>query len=370
MKRTITALLLLTAICLSLCACGAESVSGLTEAAPAQNASVKSTEKLIKKIGTVTADSEDAVKAAEAAYNSLSEEDKKEVENAQTLFDARTAVDTALRVQKVEHLINAACNTETGDIYRIDEVKAQFDALPAEEQALVPNAAAMQNALEEKARLEQEELQQQILGLWDCSFVEKDIVHVEDIVTGHVGQSSRNISDYLTSSDLTIHAKMAFNADGTYTLTLDEEKTGEEINRYLEMADRYYTDTLRVSVGGGMAGANGFAIDPFYDFAWQWGFGMSFEEMTKQVLKRSVEDLVQELNDKVRPAIEETARAVDLPSGHFRLGEGKLYLAKDSVSDSAYVVLERTDDTIVFTESVQEQVFTSARIPATLIKEN
>ena len=368
MKRIITALLLLAAICLSLCACGAG--SGSAEAALTQNASAKSTEKLIKKIGTVTADSADAVKAAEAAYNSLTEEEQREVENAQLLFDARTALDSALRVRKVESLIDAACNADTGDIYRIDEVKAEFDALPTEEQALVANAAAMQSALEEKNRIEQEEVQQQILGQWDCSFVEKDIVHVEDKVTSYVGESSRNIAEYITTSDLMIHAKMAFNADGTFTLTLNEEKTGEEINKYLEAADRYYTDTLRVAIGTGMASANGFAIDPFYDFAWQWGFGMSFEEMTVQVKKQTVEEMIQALNDAVRPAIEEAARGVTFSSGHFRLGEGKLYLAPDSISGDAYVVFERTDDTIVFTESVQEQIFTPARIPATLTREN
>ena len=368
MKRTITALLLLAAICLSLCACGAGSVQAGAD--PAQNASAKSTEKLIKKIGTVTAESEEAVKAAEAAYNSLSEDEKREVENAQTLFDARTALDCALRVRKVESLIDAVCNTEAGDVFRVDEVKAEFDALPAEEQALVANSAMLQTAMEEKNRLEQEEVQQQILGTWDCAFVEKDIVHIENDVTTFVGESSRNIAEYITTSDLMIHAKMAFNADGTFTLTLDEEKTGEEISKYLEMADRYYTDTLRVAIGSGMASANGFAIDPFYDFAWQWGFGMSFEEMTEQVKKKTVDELMQELNDAVRPAVEEAARAVDLSSGRFRLGEGRLYLAKDSVSDSAYVVFERTDDTIVFTESVQEQIFTPARIPATLTKES
>lgn len=368
MKRTITALLLLAAICLSLCACGAGSVQAGAD--PAQNASAKSTEKLIKKIGTVTAESEEAVKAAEAAYNSLSEEEKGEVENAQELFAARSALDSALRVRKVESLIDAACNPETGDIYRIDEVKAEFDALPAEEQALVANASAMQTALEEKARLEQDEVQQQILGVWDCAFVEKDLVHVADKVTAYVGESSRNIAEYITTSDLTIHAKMAFSADGTFTMTMDEEKTGEEISKYLEMADRYYTDTLRVAVGTGMASANGFAIDPFYDFAWQWGFGMSFEEMTEQMKKKTVDELVQELNDAVRPAIEEAVSSVALSSGHFRLGEGRLYLAQDSVSDSAYVVFERTDDAIVFTESVQEQIFTPARIPATLTRDN
>jgi hypothetical protein len=368
MKRTITALLLLAAICLNLCACGAGSVQAGAD--PAQNASAKSTEKLIKKIGTVTADSEEAVKAAEAAYNSLSEEEKHEVENAQELFAARSALDSALRVRKVESLIDAACNPETGDIYRIDEVKAEFDALPAEEQALVVNSAMLQTAMEEKNRLEQEELQQQILGRWNCAFVEKDVIHVEDIVTGHVGESSRNISDYLTSSDLTIHAKMDFNQDGTYTFILDEEKTAEEINKVLEAVDRYYSDTLRVAIAGNLAGSYGIGIDPFYDYAWEWGFGMSFEAMAEQNLKRPLEDVLQELNEKVRPAIEEAVRAVDLSSGRFRLGEGRLYLAPDSVSDSAYVVFERTDDTIVLAESVQEQIFTPARIPATLTREN
>ncbi|MBR4394185.1 MAG: hypothetical protein IKT07_09230 [Oscillospiraceae bacterium] len=368
MRKNIICFLLLAAVCMSFCACGAD--SGETGIVPTQNASVKSVEKMIKKIGAVTADSTEAVEAAEAAYNSLSEEDKAEVDNSQMLFEARAMLDTAVRIRKVEHLIESVCNEQTGDLSRIGEVKALFDALPAEEQVQVANIAVLQTALEEKDYSEQQELQQQILGWWDCSFVEKDIIHIESIVAGYVGESTRNFSDYLPSSDFTMHTKMVFNKDGTYTLTRDEEKIAEEIDQIIAAADLYYAHTLRVSIARNLQISYGIAIDPFYDYAWDWGFGMTFEAMAEQNLKRPLEEILQGLNDQVRPVIEEAVRGVELSSGNYRLGEGKLYLAKDGVSESAYVVCERMDDAVVFTESVQEQVFTPERIPVTLTKEN
>ena len=80
---------------------------------------VRETEKLINAIGTVTVESEEAVKAAEAAYEALSEEDRAEVENYQTLTDARTALDAA----KLEALRQAllgtwSCDCDIGPILR------------------------------------------------------------------------------------------------------------------------------------------------------------------------------------------------------------------------------------------------------------
>lgn len=82
MKRCIT-MMLVFAMCLSLCACG-------------KSEAVKNVESLIEAIGGVTVDSEAAVVAAEKAYNSLSEEDKSTVENAFVLESARESLDALL----------------------------------------------------------------------------------------------------------------------------------------------------------------------------------------------------------------------------------------------------------------------------------
>ena len=70
------------------------------------------------------------------------------------------------------------------------------------------------------------------------------------------------------------------------------------------------------------------------------------------------------------PALQVAQHVLQAQPDGFRLGEGKLYLATGNVTDNAYVVCERVEDTIVFTESVQEQVFTPERMPVTLVKEN
>ena len=76
-KRTITILLLsLILMCGLLCSCG-------------KSDAVKNVELLIDEIGEVTVDSEEDIHKAEEAYNALSEEEKKQVENADNLKSKR-----------------------------------------------------------------------------------------------------------------------------------------------------------------------------------------------------------------------------------------------------------------------------------------
>lgn len=90
MKR-IVALLLVLAMCFSLCACG-------------KSEAVTNVEGLIDAIGEVTAESESVITAAEEAYNALTEEEKAEVENFAVLTAARVAVDEAIKTAEYEAL--------------------------------------------------------------------------------------------------------------------------------------------------------------------------------------------------------------------------------------------------------------------------
>ena len=63
--KKLTALLMAVILVFSLTACGAQ-----------KSEAVKNTESLIKAIGTVTAESGEAITAAEAAYAALTEEEK------------------------------------------------------------------------------------------------------------------------------------------------------------------------------------------------------------------------------------------------------------------------------------------------------
>ena len=90
MKR-VFAIMLALAMVFVLCACG-------------KSAEVKNAEDLINAIGEVTADSGDAIAAAEQAFQALSAEDQAKVENADVLPDAREALEKAIAEKEAAEL--------------------------------------------------------------------------------------------------------------------------------------------------------------------------------------------------------------------------------------------------------------------------
>lgn len=98
MKRVVS-LVLLVAMCLSLCACGK------SEAATAY-------ENLVAEVGTVSLDSEDAIVAAENAYQTLSDNEKESVAESKLLLTEKreeyeVLVEDAQRKAEQEEKINA-----------------------------------------------------------------------------------------------------------------------------------------------------------------------------------------------------------------------------------------------------------------------
>lgn len=98
MKRVVS-LVLLVAMCLSLCACGK------SEAATAY-------ENLVAEVGTVSLDSEDAIVAAENAYQTLSDKEKESVAESKLLLTEKreeyeVLVEEAQRKAEQEEKINA-----------------------------------------------------------------------------------------------------------------------------------------------------------------------------------------------------------------------------------------------------------------------
>ena len=87
MKKALCLLLALV-LCLSLCACKSEAATQVDD--------------MILAIGTVTLDSESNVKAVEAAYNALTQEQKDELENYALLVAARTTLDDLLEKKRLE----------------------------------------------------------------------------------------------------------------------------------------------------------------------------------------------------------------------------------------------------------------------------
>ena len=109
-------------------------------------------EKLIDAIGTVTLDSEEAIKAARGAYDALTEEQKAQVGNYQTLLDAEAKLADLQAADAVEKLIDAMGTVTLDSEEAIKAARDAYDALTEEQKELVGN---YQTLLDAEAKLAQ-----------------------------------------------------------------------------------------------------------------------------------------------------------------------------------------------------------------------
>ena len=111
---------------------------------------VDAVEKLIDAIGTVTLDSEEAIKAARDAYDALTEEQKAQVGNYQTLLDAEAKLADLKAADAVEKLIDAIGTVTLDSEETIKAARDAYDALTEEQKAQVGN---YQTLLDAEAKL-------------------------------------------------------------------------------------------------------------------------------------------------------------------------------------------------------------------------
>ena len=107
---------------------------------------VKAVEDLIDAIGKVTVDSGDLIKAARAAYDSLSSDDRKSVKNIDELEDAEEAYDALTVVQNVIDLIDAIGTVTVNAESRIVKARLAYNNLTAAQKKLVSNYYYLQYA--------------------------------------------------------------------------------------------------------------------------------------------------------------------------------------------------------------------------------
>ena len=107
-------------------------------------------EKLIDAIGTVTLDSEEAIKAARDAYDALTEEQKAQVGNYQTLLDAEAKLADLQAADAVEKLIDAIGTVTLDSEEAIKAARGAYDALTDAQKELVGN---YQTLLDAEAKL-------------------------------------------------------------------------------------------------------------------------------------------------------------------------------------------------------------------------
>lgn len=155
MRRMIIVVLVLT-FSIGLCACGKSDAS-------------RSAEEKIKAIGTVSLDSNEAIRTAESAYNQLSSEDKKEISgSAQILAHARAEYnelynsfmkqkvkdDSQARVDKAINAIDAIGVVTLASKDSIQNAKFFYQDLSEEEQGAVTNYAVLTEAQEQLKELQ------------------------------------------------------------------------------------------------------------------------------------------------------------------------------------------------------------------------
>ena len=107
-------------------------------------------EKLVDAIGTVTLDSEEAIKAARGAYDALTEEQKAQVGNYQTLLDAEAKLADLQAADAVEKLIDAIGTVTLDSEEAIKAARGAYDALTDAQKELVGN---YQTLLDAEAKL-------------------------------------------------------------------------------------------------------------------------------------------------------------------------------------------------------------------------
>lgn len=145
MKKAISLMLALV-LCLSLCACG-------------KSEAVKNVETLIKAIGEVSEESGEAITAAEAAYNALTDEEKEQVSGIDML--------SAAKVDYVEALIASIGEVTLDSEPAILTAEEAYNNLTDEEKEVVENYTVLTDA---KNQFDYIQFRASLVGEWVTLF--------------------------------------------------------------------------------------------------------------------------------------------------------------------------------------------------------
>ena len=216
-------------IALLLCALMVLSLTGCTSSA------VKNTQSLIDAIGEVTAESGEAIIAAEEAYAKLSDKEKESLPNADLLSAAREKLDILL----TEDLIAAIGNVTAESEAAVEAAEKAFDALTEKAKERVSNTSVLKEARE---TLDYELMKAAMVGTWKA---ETDAIDdIVESVDGYLGDYDITYADYMDSFPLTILLELR--QDGTYKVSGDKDSFDKVMADLRESTVRYYDDLLFV----------------------------------------------------------------------------------------------------------------------------
>ena len=181
---------------------------------------------LINEIGTVTEDSGDKIKAARAAYDQLSDADKKRVSNYTKLTDAEAAYEALLNkaVNEVEELIDAIGTVTLDSKDKIEAARKAYDALSAAQKLKVSNYAKL-TAAEGRLKELQEEADraaaQKVMDMIDA--LDSDSATFEQDV-----EAARKAYDALTPEQKKLVTNYAKLTDALKELASQEDREAAE----------------------------------------------------------------------------------------------------------------------------------------------
>lgn len=208
--------------CLLITALGV--ILAITLSGCGQSEEAKAMDAQIMEIGEVSLDSVEAIKAAEDAYSALDEQDQKQVKKYKELVEARNAY-SELRAADVIKAIDQIGSVDTGSLVRkrINQAEKRFLSLTEAEQALVTNAALLEQAKADYDAACAKEVEQQI------EQVGADIAQIKKIEAAYkeLTPSQRDlVKNYSKLTDMKI-AYVTASIDAIGEVTLDSAETVE-----------------------------------------------------------------------------------------------------------------------------------------------
>lgn len=187
-KKAIS-LILCVVFCFSLSVCG-------------KSDEVKAVEHAISSIGTVDLDNEKVILAAEDMFDSLSDEEKEQVDNYDVLTDARAEYNSLL-VNSVEALIDDIGTVTSDSDKQIEKARQEYEALPKALQNDVENLDVLISAETQLSKLKFDNI------LIDYKYISAYKVNLFDFSTDEWYE------DNDTSATLFILFYVQGNGDGT-----------------------------------------------------------------------------------------------------------------------------------------------------------
>ena len=221
-KRYLLPLILLMVI--SLCACG-----------KSENATA--VENQITALGSITLESETSIAAAEKAWDSLTEEEKSQVENFETLAAARNSYEQLVLKNAADSIDQEILNIETMKSGKPDAVKAakkSYDNAAPEVQSLVAHRDQLDAYLANMDTLQAEDAESLISEIGEVTLEKKDSIIAAKKAYYHL---PANMKEKVSNADALNDAEKAF-------LALAENTADETLASMRCVNDQYFPEKL------------------------------------------------------------------------------------------------------------------------------